>query len=368
MRARRLAALLCLSAGCHALTKANLDDVKARIAASPQRRDGRFENPADWPKRFGFGAVLKWQLSPGRPGVPKDFSPPFVENDGKALRENVGGTSVTWIGHATALIQGGGVSILTDPIFSERISGFMRRYAPPGVLGPLLPPIDVVVISHNHRDHLDEDSVLALGPSVTYVVPLGLGAWFKKRKLTRVIELDWWETTEVIGARGGRTQITLVPAQHWSRRGLVDENQSLWGGYVIAAGGKHFYFAGDTGYPAAFKEIGKRFPDLDYALIPIGAYEPRWFMCSQHISPEQAAIVFHEVGAKKLIPIHWGTFHLSDEPMDEPPRLLQKALGKDADKIMPMAIGESYFEPAVETPAGDADDVPREEAPEDEAQ
>ena len=340
-------------AGCHTMSKSDLDALKARLLASPQWKNGRFDNPPEWPRRLGLGAVLKWQLTPGRPGAPNDFHPPFVENDGKALRENHGGTSVTWIGHATALIQGGGMSLLTDPIFSNRISGIMRRYAPPGVLGPLLPPIDVVVISHNHRDHLDEDSVMALGPTVTYVVPLGLGPWFKKRGLTRVVELDWWETTEIVGARGGRLVVTLVPAQHWSRRGAFDENKSLWGGYVIAAGGKHFYFAGDTGYPAAFKEIGKRFPDLDYALIPIGAYEPRWFMCSQHISPEQAALVFREVGAKRIIPVHWGTFHLSDEPMDEPPRLLQKSMGADADRIMMMAIGESFFEPSTETPRDD---------------
>ena len=328
-----------------------------RIIKSPQWRDGRFENPSSWPKRLGLSAVLKWQLTPGRPKRPDDYRPPFVLNDGQALRDNHGGVSLTWIGHATALIQGGGVSLLTDPIFSDRISGFVRRFAPPGVQEKLLPPIDVVVISHNHRDHLDEPSIEALGPAVTYVVPLGLGSWFKKRGYPNVIELDWWETTEVVGRSGGRALVTLVPAQHWSRRGITDENQSLWGGYVMDLGGKRFYFAGDTGYPAAFKEIGHRFPDLDYALIPIGAYEPRWFMCSQHISPEQAANVFREVGAKHLVPIHWGTFHLSDEPMEEPPELLRRSRGPDADHLLQLAIGQSWFEPAAREapPPSDAD-------------
>jgi L-ascorbate metabolism protein UlaG (beta-lactamase superfamily) len=280
-----------------------------------------------------------------------------VPNDGRALRDNVGGISLTWIGHATALIQAGGMSILTDPIFSETISGFFRRLAPPGVLGWLLPRIDVVVISHNHRDHLDEDSVVALGPRTVYVVPLGMAPWFRRRGLWRVIELDWWETTEIPGPRGGRAVITMVPAQHWSTRELTDRNKSLWGGYVIDAGGRRFYFAGDTGYPAAFEQIGARFPDLDYALLPIGAYEPRWFMKPQHMSPEEAAQAFRELGARTLVPIHWGTFHLTDEPMAEPPRRLRAALGDDADRILELAIGESWFEPPPEAPVLDAGEI-----------
>jgi L-ascorbate metabolism protein UlaG (beta-lactamase superfamily) len=138
----------------------------------------------------------------------------------------------------------------------------------------------------------------------------------------------------------------MVPAQHWSRRGLLDENRSLWGGYVIDAGGTRFYFAGDTGYPAAFKEIGKRFPHIDFALLPIGAYEPRWFMRSQHMSPEEAARAFGELGADTLVPMHWGTFQLADEPMDEPPALLYRAMGRRANRILFLPIGGSYFAPA----------------------
>jgi L-ascorbate metabolism protein UlaG (beta-lactamase superfamily) len=176
-----------------------------------------------------------------------------------------------------------------------------------------------------------------------------------------VIELDWWETTEVIGPRGGRALITMVPAQHWSQRGLADANRSLWGGYVIAAGGRSFYFAGDTGFPAAFREIGERFPELDYAFLPIGAYEPRWFMKPQHMSPEDAAQAFRELGAKTLIPIHWGTFHLSDEPMAEPPLRLRKAMGDLAYRITQLAIGETWFEPPptqnADLPDGGSDDA-----------
>ncbi len=184
------------------------------------------------------------------------------------------------------------------------------------------------MISHNHRDHLDEPTILALGPAPTYVVPLGMASWFRKRGMRHVIELDWWETTEVTTSSGARVVVSFVPAQHWSQRGLTDENKSLWGGYVLDVGDRRFYFAGDTAYPAAFTEIGKRFPNLDYALLPIGAYAPRWFMRPQHMDPEEAAKAFHELGARALVPMHWGTFHLSDEPMGEPPRRLRAAMGE----------------------------------------
>lgn len=317
---------------------------------SPQWRNGRFENPPDWPRFPTVREFLRWRVT--RPISFPEFQPRVVENDGMQLRQDRLRTSVTWIGHATLLVQGGGVSVLTDPIFSQRISGIFSRFAAPGVAMAKLPPIDVVVISHNHRDHLDEPSVKALGPSVHYVVPLGLAAWFRQRGLTQVTELDWWQTTEIKTALGHTAQVTLVPAQHWSRRGLSDDRQSLWGGYVIALAGSHVYFAGDTGYPAAFKEIGRRFANLDYALLPIGAYEPRWFMCAQHISPEDAARAFSDLGARHLIPMHYATFRLSDEPMDEPPLLLQKALGRDIDHLIELAIGETHWQ-AVAPPFSD---------------
>jgi len=264
-------------------------------------------------------------------------------NDGLRLRENANVPSVTWIGHATLLIQMDGLSILTDPMFAPRMFT-IKRLAPPGVALSHLPPIDAVVVSHNHRDHLDEWSVKALGPQVEFVVPLGLGPWFQRRGLARVHELDWWQD-HTLRARGGAVRITLVPAQHWSGRGLRDHNLSLWGGFVIESPTTCFYFSGDTGYPAAFSEIGKRFPGIDYALLPIGAYAPRWFMSPQHIDPAQAVIAFGELGAQQFVPMHWGTFQLSDEPLDEPPRLLREAMGSDAKRIIELAIGESHFAP-----------------------
>ncbi len=311
---------------------------------SPQWKHGRFENPADWPRFPTIPEFLRWITT--RPRRFPEFSPRVIHNDGERLRSERSRLSVTWIGHATLLVQGGGVSVLTDPIFSPRISGFYARFAEPGVALANLPPIDAVVISHNHRDHLDEPSVRALGPQVHYIVPLGLADWFRRRGLTRVTELDWWQTTEVVGAGGHKALITLVPAQHWSRRGLTDDRQSLWGGYVLQLASASVYFAGDTGYPAAFKEIGRRFANIDYALLPIGAYEPRWFMCAQHISPEDAARAFHDLGARYLVPMHYATFRLSDEPMDEPPRLLQQALGRDIEHLVELAIGETHWAPS----------------------
>jgi L-ascorbate metabolism protein UlaG (beta-lactamase superfamily) len=314
-------------------------------ASSPQWRDGHFHNPADWPRRTGVRDVIKWRLQPRPPANPRPFVAPYQPNDGQKLRANAGGAerSVTFIGHATTLVQAGGLSMLTDPVFSDDVGGLFHRYAPPGVALHDLPPIDLVVISHNHRDHLDEASVRALGPSVHFVVPLGLGKWFRARGLTNVTELDWWQSTLVDGRKGGQATVTLVPAQHWSQRLAGDRNQSLWGGYVIDAGGQRVFFAGDTGYPAAFAEVGRRFPGIDLAILPIGAYAPRWFMHPQHMAPEETARAFRDLGARVLLPVHWATFHLSDEPMDEPPRLLYQAMGPLANRILFLPIGGSWF-------------------------
>jgi N-acyl-phosphatidylethanolamine-hydrolysing phospholipase D len=197
-----------------------------RYPESPQWRGERFAYPDAWPPRPGIPEFLKWTFG-GRPSPTRDFRAPYVENDGAKLRQNRERASVTWIGHATTLVQAGGVSVLTDPIFSEDIGLLFWRKAPPGVALAKLPPIDAVVISHSHRDHLDEDSVRALGPSVLFIVPLGLADWFRARGLSRVIELDWWQSIDVNGANGARARVTMVPAQHWSQRGIADFNRSL---------------------------------------------------------------------------------------------------------------------------------------------
>jgi N-acyl-phosphatidylethanolamine-hydrolysing phospholipase D len=260
---------------------------------------------------------------------------------------------VTWVGHATVLAQLGGLNMLTDPIFSERASPFSfagpRREQPPGVALAELPHIDAVLVSHNHYDHLDLASVRALarqpGGSPLFVVPLGLQAWFHARGVGHVVELDWWQTHAVAGV-----DIALVPAQHWSARGLNDRMKTLWGGFAVFAPDCQLFFAGDTGYSRDFADIRERFAErqkdggFDIALIPIGAYEPRWFMQGQHVNVEEALKIHADLGAKASLGVHWGSFELTDEALDEPPRQLarQRAeLGLAEDAFFTLAIGET---------------------------
>jgi len=229
--------------------------------------------------------------------------------------------AVTWIGHATALVQLGGLNFLTDPHFSERASPvqFMgpKRWQAPGLAAAQLPHIDIVLLSHNHYDHLDADSVAALkkqrGGAPLFLVPLGLDRWMEGAGVKPVRKMDWWERVEVKGAH-----VTFVPAQHWSRRTLADTNTTLWGGYVVQAAGRSFYFAGDTGYGPDFKDIGAHFGGFDLSLLPIGAYEPRWFMKAAHVNPDEAVRIHRDVGSRLTVAIHWGTFPLTDEPLDRP--------------------------------------------------
>jgi L-ascorbate metabolism protein UlaG (beta-lactamase superfamily) len=239
---------------------------------------------------------------------------------------------VTWVGHATVLLRVGGRSVLTDPHFSERASpvsfaGPKRVVAPVPALSDL-PHIHVVVISHNHYDHLDQESVRTLaeqpGGSPRFYVPLGLKDWFARRGITDVVEMDWWESANFAGLT-----IDFVPVQHWSKRTLSDENQSLWGGWVIRHPELSFFFAGDTGYSKDFADIGAKFGGFDVAAIPIGAYAPRWFMQIMHLDPAEAVQVHRDVKARQSLAIHWGTFaNLTDESLYEPPIKLAEAREK----------------------------------------
>ena len=246
--------------------------------------------------------------------------------------------AVTWVGHATMLVQADGLNILTDPVFSNRASPVQfagpPRAQPPGLSIAQLPPIDVVLISHNHYDHLDIDTVKALAnvaPSATlFIVPLGLKVWFKNIGITNVKELDWWESVTVKGV-----EFNLTPVQHWSARGLGDRSQTLWGGWAVFGPDMHWYFSGDTGYSQDFTDTQKRFASrqttalgggFDIALIAVGAYEPRWFMKEQHVNPAEAVQIHKDLKAKRSVGVHWGTFELTDEPLDQPPKDLAMAL------------------------------------------
>jgi len=289
--------------------------------AKPHRAAEGFRNNYPHAEKGGF---WRWKWDQLRDGLPANPEGGYrFETASPQLAEN---PSVTWVGHATVLLRVGGLNVITDPHFSERASPVSfagpKRVVPPVPALSELPRIDVVVISHNHYDHLDQDSVRRLaeqpGGSPRFFVPLGLRDWFERRGIDEVVELDWWETLEFKGL-----ELHFVPVQHWSKRTLTDENQTLWGGWVIRHPELSFFFAGDTGYSKDFSDIGAKFGGFDLAAIPIGAYAPRWFMQIMHLDPAEAVRVHRDVKARRSVAIHWGTFaNLTDESLYEPPQRL----------------------------------------------
>ena len=357
------AALLVLS-GCAAV-KAPYDSSK------PHHTPEGFKNnyaPNIVKSRVDF---FRWQYERqlnDLPKAPQSSTPtvapdlPFIHNNAKAATMQ---PAVTWIGHATVLVQADGLNILTDPIFSERASPLQsvgpKRAQPPGLSLEQLPPIDVVLISHNHYDHLDKNSVLALANrasgSTLFIVPLGVKALFLDLGIANVKELDWWDSIDIKGV-----EFNFTPVQHWSARGLGDRSQTLWGGWAVVGPAMHWYFSGDTGYSQDFIDTQRRFAErqtqtkgggFDLALISVGAYEPRWFMKEQHINPLEAVQIHQDLKAKRSVGIHWGTFALTDEPLDQPPKdlavaSLEKGLASDIFTVM--AIGQTRVVSKRQTP------------------
>jgi N-acyl-phosphatidylethanolamine-hydrolysing phospholipase D len=304
-------------------------------------------------KAKGLGSVLSWQFQRIFQDLPslnsKDYSFDIIENDGTLLKKNTSQFSVTWIGHATTLIQMNGINILTDPIWSERCSPVSfagpKRYTPPGITLENLPKIDIVIISHNHYDHMDLPTLKTLEKlfSPTFFVGLGNKDFLSNEGLNKVFELDWWDEKQVNNAK-----IIFTPTQHFSARGIFDRDKTLWGSYIVNVGNKTIYFAGDTAYFTGFKEIGDRFPNIDFAILPIGAYEPRWFMQPVHMSPEESVQAFLDLRAKYFFPMHYQTFVLTDEALDEPLKLTKKQFEVEnisMDKLIDLKIGETKFSP-----------------------
>lgn len=257
---------------------------------------------------------------------------------------------ITWLGHSTFLLQYNGVNILTDPMLSERASPVSfagpKRLVPKPVSFEHLPQVHYLVISHNHYDHLDLKTLRTLSDTIEIYAPLKLGDWLVAQGFSaeRVHELDWWQSTDN-AINGSKVTLTALPAQHWSARGLFDRNDTLWASWMLDIDDFRVWFGGDTGYnDVEFKEIGLAYPGIDLALIPIGAYAPRWFMKQQHTDPYDAVEVHLDLGAKRSIGMHWGTFELSAEPMFEPKTLLEKAMkqrGLSSAAFDTMAIGET---------------------------
>lgn len=304
------------------------------------RPGGGFRNPWLTADSNRWGGALRWILLE-RPfkSLPRDPDPsvfPIAEPSYGSPRAAAGSISVTWVGHATTLLQLGRMNVLTDPMWSRRASpnrfAGPERWVRPGVAFERLPPIDAVLQSHNHYDHLDSPTVRRIArahPRATWLVPLGLEGFVRKRGAAQVHELDWWEEVKFDGLR-----VASMPAQHFSGRGIRDRNATLWCGWALAAGERRVFFAGDSGHHPEFRLIAERLGLFDVSLLPIGAYEPAWFMRPAHMDPEEAVDAFVELGGageerdgrrRVMVPIHYGTFKLTDEAMDEPPRRLRVA-------------------------------------------
>lgn len=297
------------------------------------------------PGTHSEGSFIKWQLQRLRgvwpdwmeaaPGAP----PPHRVVDGK-LR-------VTLINHATLLVQMDGMNILTDPIWSDRTSPVRfagpRRHRAAGIRFEDLPPIDLVVVSHNHYDHLDLPTLQRLQQQhrSAIVTQLGNGALMREHGIEGARELDWWQNTAV-----GAVTVTSVPSKHFSARGLSDRDRNLWGGFVLSGPSGNLYFAGDTGWGGHFAEIGRRFAPIRLAMLPIGAYLPRWFMHNAHIDPEEALEAHLALGAKTSVAMHYGTFRLSDEGMTDPVRDLHIAMKrKQVTSFLVLEQGEGQEVP-----------------------
>ena len=291
----------------------------------------------------GLGDILKWQIVDRLAGRTRPAGGPFETprrvNDGRALLATT--PHLTWIGHSTFVFRLGGVLVATDPVFARRM-GPRARLTPPGVAPEALPPVDVVTVSHSHYDHMDLPSLRALARhgAPLFVVPKDNAEVLRGAGIERVVELGWWESTDVGGLR-----VTLVPAQHWSMRVPWDRNERLWGGFVYESTEGVAYHAGDTAMSeAVFRAIAERCPRVDWAMLPIGAYDPTWFMQPQHMGPEEAGRAWELLGARVLVAMHWGTFKLTDEPTGEPPERVRAWFAEHAhapERLGVLDVGET---------------------------
>jgi N-acyl-phosphatidylethanolamine-hydrolysing phospholipase D len=319
--------------------------------------DGKFHNPWPGSVEHGFGDALKWMIDRARTGKlgfrPHGTPPRAVTAEAVPAQANAAECRFTWIGHSSFLIQIGSLNVLTDPVFADRASPVRfagpRRLSPPGLALDALPPIDLVLQSHDHYDHFDADTIRALArhsPSTVWCAPLGLAVRLRKLGVRHVTECDWLATAEPLPG----VSVTCVPARHFSGRSLTDRNATLWCGWILRAGAHRVYFVGDSAFHPDFAALGEREGPFDAVLMPIGAYDPRWFMSAVHMDPEEAVAAFaaihsaHPAHPCVMAAMHWGTFVLTDEPVDEPPRRARVAweqLRLDPSALWVFAPGET---------------------------
>jgi N-acyl-phosphatidylethanolamine-hydrolysing phospholipase D len=323
------------------------------VTPSHHRPGGGFRNPWGDNQTHALRGFLRWvlveRLTRPRPAAPDPATFLLLEPRVASPRAAPEQLLVTRIGHASFLLQVGRVNALTDPMWSERASPVQlagpRRWVAPGIPFEALPPIDLVLLSHDHYDHLDARTVRGLAarhPGAAWLVPLGLARFVRQRGARDVRELDWWQETRV-----GAALAACSPAQHFSSRGLGDRDATLWCGWSLVVGPWRVFFAGDTGYHPDFVRVGERYGPFDLVLLPIGGYEPRWYMRPVHMNPEEAVRAFRDLdrsGRAVMVPMHWGTFRLTDEPMDEPPvraRAAWRDAGLAAERFWLLHHGES---------------------------
>ena len=287
-----------------------------------------------------FGDMLKWISSDIEPEITKIE----LSSDWQKLNLSEDDNYAIWIGHSTFLIKKNGITILTDPIFSKRASPFKnigpKRLIPPAIPLDAIPHIDIVTVSHNHYDHLDIHSLKKISkkhPEAIFLVPAGDEKLLKRKKIKNVYDFDWWESIEHMGF-----VITFTPVQHWSKRSLFDRNKSLWGGWYFDHKDYSLYHAGDTGYSKDFIDTKIKLGSPKYAFIPIGAYDPEWFMAESHVNPEDAVQIMLDLEAEKAFGMHWATFTLTDEDTIEPKVRLEKEImkykGLDFKSVVPGSI------------------------------
>ncbi|XP_021344040.1 N-acyl-phosphatidylethanolamine-hydrolyzing phospholipase D-like isoform X2 [Mizuhopecten yessoensis] len=333
-------------------------DVESLECAKPLYLNGRYVSPWRAWQVPSFSSLTKVLQEKDHSSIPSpqelDRTLPVLKPNPASLADPPAtGIQATWLGHASLLIQMNGINILTDPVFGDTTfpipslsPNSFKRYRPVAMTIEDLPHIDAVLISHNHYDHLDSWSVARLnrrfGRSLRWLTPMGLKKWFHRCGCNNVREFIWWE--EELSPLGDGTTFTFVPSQHWCKRGIDDTNKVLWGGWVVRKGDSSFYFVGDTAYCEVFSQIGHLYGPFTLAAIPIGAYEPRWFMKMSHINPEEAVQIHKMIRSENSVGIHWGTFKLTTEFYLEPRTKLKEELERNTiplQEFITMSHGET---------------------------